>query len=189
MIINKIYPKNKWDKLTCEQCYYNPKTSKRARTICAMRDCTKEFIYQEAILPWYEAFCLSLDEYIAFIDELMWNRLDDYSHYIYHKDVIFLKDDIFSISVNILEYTNPKVTNFTNIVAPNKFYEIVKWILQFAYEVDITNFKEMQYDITIAPIMKYKLLSLEEQQEKCRNYIHFDFSVKNPKKIKKEKTL
>ena len=183
----KVYPKRTIDKLTCEDCCHYDKPYKKNKkenfcivNYCGCKEKLKPFVYKVKEYDWKVAFDWSLDNLLEYILEF---KNPDY--YGYNNLIPLLKEDIYKISTNILNRSSVKPTEITTLVHPNRLVDLLYEIESFAYKSELLNYDRIHEGIDTLPEVKYSLLSLEDQQEKCKNYIHFDFSVKKPKTIKK----
>lgn len=102
------------------------------------------------------------------------NYCNDYpeeKEYNYYKNIaeIILKEHQ-NISLNILQFCfEPE--NIGKTIYPNKTLEALYRFRDYCFNYD--NSKQYIF-----------INDLQEQQQKAKNYIHFDFSVKRPKTIK-----
>ncbi len=106
--------------------------------------------------------CESLKRFIDFC-----NSYEDNRTYTYYKSMAekLLSGDYNNISLNVLQFCfEPEYVNTT--IYPEKMLHSLYSFRDYAYNTDI------------------QLLSIQEQQERAKNYIHFDFSIKRPKILK-----
>jgi len=102
------------------------------------------------------------------------NYCNDYpeeKEYNYYKNMaeIILKE-YQNISLNILQFCfEPE--NIGKTIYPNKTLEALYRFRDYCFNYD--NSKQYVF-----------INNLQEQQQKAKNYIHFDFSVKRPKTLK-----
>jgi len=102
------------------------------------------------------------------------NYCNDYpgeKEYNYYKNIaeIILKEHQ-NISLNILQFCfEPE--NIGKTIYPNKTLEALYRFRDYCFNYD--NSKQYIF-----------INDLQEQQQKAKNYIHFDFSVKRPKTLK-----
>lgn len=103
------------------------------------------------------------------------NYCNDYfeeKEYNYYKNIaeIILKE-YQNISLNILQFCfEPE--NIGDTIYPNKTLEVLYRFRDYCFNYD---YNSKQYVF---------INDLQEQQQKAKNYIHFDFSVKRPKTLK-----
>lgn len=103
------------------------------------------------------------------------NYCNDYpeeKEYNYYKNIaeIILKE-YQNISLNILQFCfGPE--NIGETIYPNKTLEALYRFRDYCFNYD---YNSKQYIF---------INDLQEQQQKAKNYIHFDFSVKKPKTLK-----
>lgn len=103
------------------------------------------------------------------------NYCNDYfeeKEYNYYKNIaeIILKE-YQNISLNILQFCfEPE--NIGKTIYPNKTLEALYRFRDYCFNYD---YNSKQYVF---------INDLQEQQQKAKNYIHFDFSVKRPKTLK-----
>jgi len=182
----KGYPKRTIDKLTCEDCCHYDKPYKKNKkenfcivNYCGCKDRIKPFVYKIKEYDWKVAFDWSLDATLKYII-----KFKDPEYYDYKNLIPLLKNDIYKISTNILDRGSIIPIKMTTVVPPNRFIELLHSIKSFAYKSELLNYDKMKEGLDKFPEIKYTLLSLEEQQQKCKEYYHFDFSVKKPKVLK-----
>lgn len=103
------------------------------------------------------------------------NYCNDYfeeKEYNYYKNIaeIILKE-YQNISLNILQFCfEPE--NIGKTIYPNKTLEALYRFRDYCFNYD---YNSKQYIF---------ITNLQEQQQKAKNYVHFDFSVKRPKTLK-----
>ena len=98
----------------------------------------------------------------------------DYNKKYHFKNIeIEIAQDILLNIKKICTHIHDFCFNYDEVLYPGKMKNIIKKYILFCYECD---FKYKPYSHT------FTLLDSEEQNNRTRKYIHFDFSVKKIKK-------
>jgi len=162
-IINKKYPTQNLDCSDCDMKYCFKDTKK----------CNNfEYVFKKNKYTWHHAFKWSCETLVGDIFEgKEWGIFDKHDQNILNLAKV-IPQDLDKISSNILKYCD--VLEMETL--GNGLIEKLRWISKFAYESweEVKQGEEPKYSDP-------RLLSFEEQQERCRNYFHFDFSIKKPK--------
>lgn len=172
-IINKKYPTQTFDCSDCDMKYcFKDNIGEKCNNF--------EYIFKKNNYTWYHALKWSCETMVEYIEGKEWILGDGYTQYneIILKLAKVIPNDLPKIASNILKFNG--IPDLYTELPPNHAIEVIRWISDYAYDYKLLNYEEVGQGKE-PKFSEPRLLSFEEQQERCKNYVHFDFSIKKPK--------